>query len=616
MSAKHRQAAAQDRAYQAQYQAQRQLAGHALLGGLVDHAYIWPDEDHSHCPAGGGLVAQAPGTLWLHPTRMLDVACWRWLLAHGLLYFGLERFEPDRALWPQWSAACDVVIVRLLRALRVGQPPDGLHLPDDLPGWDEAQWYRHFCEHGVPDWALSLSPAGPTQPGMLPPESRAGLGPQPRWVPGHQQKGWGQRLAEGMARAVQQAVEAAGGSTGRASGPRSLSQASEQARSWFISSFPLLGAMVSSFEFIEDAELCRREEISVAAVDELARCIYLNPAAGLSADERRFVIAHEVLHVALRHLARRRGRDPYLWNVACDFVVNAWLIDMAVGTPPAIGLLHDAQLHGLSVESVYDRITSDLRRARKLATLAGRQGDMLERRIGSHGSDPATQGTDLDAFYRSLLAKGLALHEQQGRGLLPAGLVEEIRALMQPPIPWDVALARWFDRHFPPLERQRSYARPSRRQASTPDIARPRWVSDPRWLEARTFGVVLDTSGSMDRQLLAQALGAIAGYANAREVPAVRVVFCDAAAHDAGYMAADDIAGRVQVRGRGGTVLQPGIDLLQAPGADFPADGPILIITDGHCDVLSIARHHAFVLPAGRRLPFRPWGEVFYLGST
>lgn len=43
---------------------------------------------------------------------------------------------------------------------------------------------------------------------------------------------------------------------------------------------------------------------------------------------------------------------------------------------------------------------------------------------------------------------------------------------------------------------------------------------------------------------------------------AARVVFCDAAQHDAGYLPVTEIAGRVRVHGRGGTVLQPGIDLL------------------------------------------------------
>ena len=64
-------------------------------------------------------------------------------------------------------------------------------------------------------------------------------------------------------------------------------------------------------------------------------------------------------------------------------------------------------------------------------------------------------------------------HEGEGRGLLPSGLVEEIRALAQPPISWDVQLARWFAERFPLVEPVRTYARLSRRQAATPDIPRP-----------------------------------------------------------------------------------------------------------------------------------------------
>ena len=72
------------------------------------------------------------------------------------------------------------------------------------------------------------------------------------------------------------------------------------------------------------------------------------------------------------------------------------------------------------------------------------------------------------------------------------------------------------------------------------------------------------------------------------------MIFCDAKATDAGYLAPDAIAGSVKVTGRGGTVLQPGIDYLEK-ASDFPADGPILIITDGMIeDHLKIRRKHAF----------------------
>jgi hypothetical protein len=71
----------------------------------------------------------------------------------------------------------------------------------------------------------------------------------------------------------------------------------------------------------------------------------------------------------------------------------------------------------------------------------------------------------------------------------------------------------------------------------------------------------------MHRRLLGKALGAVASYAVTRDVSAARVIFCDARARDNGWMHPFDVAGRVQVSGRGGTVLRPGIDLLLAAPA-------------------------------------------------
>ncbi|AIQ62480.1 hypothetical protein PSTEL_04540 [Paenibacillus stellifer] len=103
-----------------------------------------------------------------------------------------------------------------------------------------------------------------------------------------------------------------------------------KARNWFISSYPLMGAMAADFRIIEDPVLCNRLSISVAAVDAEAKEIFMDPAAGLDEQECRFVLAHEFLHVGLRHHACAEGRDPYLWNVACDYVINQWLIEMGL----------------------------------------------------------------------------------------------------------------------------------------------------------------------------------------------------------------------------------------------------------------------------------------------
>jgi predicted metal-dependent peptidase len=586
------------------------VLAHPIFGPLARRVTWVRAATVSQCPAAGWLVVLRNHCIHVHPKRNAPAGEWAFVLARGVLGYAMEQFQPDRGDWSQWCAACDVATTRFLASVKFGECPADMQMPADAPAWDEERWYRQFCESGVPSWAESMGLAGPRATSLQAPEDWPERPATPRWAPAPAQDSWSEVFAAGIANSVAQAVEIAAGTREALGGdarsaPRSTT---ERARSWFISSFPLLGSMVAAFNILEDAELCRREEIMVGAVDETLRTIYLNPAAGLTEQETRFVIAHEILHVALRHMGRRQGRDPYLWNVACDYVINDWLIQMQVGSAPALGLLYDPDLRGLSAEEVYDRIAVDLRRMRKLLTLAGRQGDMLDRRLCNER--PAY--TDLDAFYKEQLGKGLMLHESQGRGLLPAALLEEIRALLQPPIPWEVELARWFDHHFPPIETRRTYTRLSRRQSATPDIPRPQVGPDPRWLEGRTFGVVLDTSGSMDRHTLAKALGSIAGYAQAKDVPAVRVVCCDAAPYDLGYLEAQDIAHRVEIKGRGGTVLQPAITLLEN-SADFPENGPLLIITDADCDRLSVRRSHAYLLAAGRRLPFTPRGDVFYM---
>ena len=562
------------------------LAEHPVFSLLHQRARIYRHEGGTGYPRKGWAVVTSNGDIYVHPTHYADSKEWVYILIHCLLHLGFGHFQ-QRDEQAVWNVACDIFVARFMQDLKLGAPLVEMSARiTDLPRSEEGL-YQYFCEQGIPDELKVYSTAGAGVEDMFfAPEP-----PFPHWYGSNLnwQELFGLGLANGVARAVDYAAGKINSMSAYASTKKS---ASERARSWFVSSYPLLGALATGFKIIEDPLLCQHWQITVAAVDAEASELFMNPAAGLDEEECRFVMAHELLHVALRHHVRRQGRDPYLWNVACDYVINHWLREMQVGIPPAFGMLYDPDLKGLSAESVYDRIVGDLRRYRKLATLRGfGLGDMLE------PTKPDwwfKEGMSLDEFYRRALLQGLEYCRSSGRGYLPAGLIEEILALNQPPISWDVELARWFDEYFPPIEHRRTYARPSRRQSSTPDIPRPRYVPDDRIEQSRTFGVVLDTSGSMDRQLLGKALGAIASYSIAREVSHVRVVFCDADPYDQGYMAPEDIAGRVKVRGRGGTILQPGIHLLEHAD-DFPDNGPMLIITDTYCDRLTVRRDHAYL---------------------
>ncbi len=591
----------EDAAAKAFWEAYNALCVHPLFAPLTRYTHVKREKNNS-CPRDGWAVVSGNGWIQPHPTRLAPKEEWMYVLAHCVLHLAF-RHTAGRIQEKEWTAACDVFIFQFLRDLRFGTPPPEFRTPLEISGQSEGALYERFKNSGIPKGCDGLSMAGPFVCDMLP-------GSASTWG---RDVDWEKCFAKGLAQATASAVNVAAGLEPYLGAEEShhLQSAAQKARRWMISSYPLLGSMAIAFELIEDPQVCARLDVRIAAVNAELKEVYVNPAGIVDEMDCRFILAHEFLHVGLRHQMRRQGRDPYLWNVACDFVINDWLIEMGVGQVPSGGLLYDPQLKGLSAEAVYDRIVTDMRKFRKLATLRGNCdcGDMIDDRDEKWWR--SKDATSLDDFYRQCLAEGLAYHQASGRGLLPASLVEEIRALTQPPIPWDVELAQWFDSFFPPREKHRSYARPSRRQASTPDIPRPRYV--PAEMDsARTFGVVLDTSGSMDRELLGKALGAIASYSIAREVPYVRVVHCDAMAYDQGYMAPEAIADRVQIRGRGGTVLQPGIDMLES-AKDFPEKGPILIITDGFCDRFKCKREHAVLLPEGHYLPVSDVGKVFRL---
>lgn len=560
------------------------------------------------------------GKIYLNKDFQLNAGQWAFVIAHCYLHLAFGHFDAEKipgcgmediqennqkknTFDPfLWNEACDIYIQRFLTDIKFGEPlyQGREQIPTDLKDEQSIYWYL-WSEKTVTREQMY----GTAAKNAL---DMHGL-EKPIIYKKKEENKYAVRFAYMLTVSVRHAVSDAGGSSSRIF--RSLAVA--RAAKWFPDHYPLLGALASAFEIVDDYRVCQEKNIQIAAVNIGERKIYANPTCGYTQEEWKFVLAHEYLHAGLEHDKRSRGRDHYLWNIACDFVVNGWLQEMRIGQMPQNGLMYDETLKGFSAESVYDMLVHNIRKYAKMQTFRGYDcGDIFTGNEKA-GFQADHDFTTVDEFCKNALQQGLEYQQTYGRGYIPAGLIEEIRALAMPAIPWDVELARWLDHFVESLEKHRTYARVSRRQASTPKIPRPGYRKREINEDSRTFGVVIDTSGSMSTKMLGQALGAVASYAVSREVPFVRVVFCDAAAYDAGYLAPEDIAGSVEVKGRGGTVLQPGIDLLEQ-AQDFPKDGPILIITDGMIEKsLQIHRQHAFLLLQGKDLPFVSKGKVFHM---
>jgi predicted metal-dependent peptidase len=112
------------------------------------------------------------------------------------------------------------------------------------------------------------------------------------------------------------------------------------------------GTLICATPIIEATHI-RGQRIDTMATDYKA--IYYNPAFvdTLTVGEVKGVLCHEVMHIAYGHSLRRNGRDPFLWNVACDYAINPLILKGKMILPK--DCLNDPQYSGMSAEEIYLR---------------------------------------------------------------------------------------------------------------------------------------------------------------------------------------------------------------------------------------------------------------------
>jgi predicted metal-dependent peptidase len=362
--------------------------------------------------------------------------------------------------------------------------------------------------------------------------------------------------------------------------------------------------------------------------------LVVNPAFAerLKEHELIFVLAHELLHLALRTHDRARGSRHLEFNYAHDYIINDILrTELGVATVPAGGL----DMPGASRRSAEEIVLEMRRNAADMpsrsavfegeATTIGRvfgprgrgepgaegeatreAGDVLDGQqekamFPDEVADQAEQaGTIKDAASASL-AMARAVGALRGlRGDAPGAtsqVVAALRGIYR--TPWEVALQRWMESVAPG---ERTFSRPSRRGADRSDVVLP-----GRRREGWMLNVIVDTSGSMAEEI-PRALGAIADFCDAVAVDQVRLLQCDVAVTSDELLSPSEL-GEYQVSGYGGSDLTPAMERLAAD----PQVRAAAIVTDGEIEYPKEPMPYAvlWVLPPGRSVAFHPpYGRV------
>ena len=75
----------------------------------------------------------------------------------------------------------------------------------------------------------------------------------------------------------------------------------------------------------------------------------------LDDDELIFLMGHEVLHNVYDHMDRRGNRDPRLWNIANDYVVNMDLVENNIGKRiTKVNICFDYKYQNWISDEIYD----------------------------------------------------------------------------------------------------------------------------------------------------------------------------------------------------------------------------------------------------------------------
>ncbi|MGY8866501.1 MAG: vWA domain-containing protein [Methylophagaceae bacterium] len=284
---------------------------------------------------------------------------------------------------------------------------------------------------------------------------------------------------------------------------------------------PFFGNMATRLQ-IKSAD----DWLPTAAVD--GRNLYFNTQFfnAMSNKEIEFVIAHEILHCVFDHLGRRDDRDPTIYNIAADYIVNNLLVRDSIGTKPTfIDCYQDFKYETWSSEAVYDDI---FEQAKKNGEEFLKQlGEMLDEHIdweggGNEGqgqsngsadnkeskSQPVYSKEDLKKIKDEIKENMISAAQSAGAGNTPGEVQRMIKELTEPKMNWRELLRQQIQST---VRNDYTFSRPSRKSQMTGAI-----LPGMNFSETIDLAVAIDMSGSIGdvqgRDFLSEVKGIMEEY--------------------------------------------------------------------------------------------------------
>ena len=212
-------------------------------------------------------------------------------------------------------------------------------------------------------------------------------------------------------------------------------------------------------------------------------------------EEITYLYAHTLLHIVLKHPYRQKRRDSYIWNQACDIVINNILADFKnIGHMPG-DELHDEEMKDKCVEEVYEKIYKEQKEDELKVTPDESKLDLqeVEDENTSSGEREKLDGIIIQAL--SIAKKSSSQYR---------AMAVEIDTLIKPEINLQDALKEYLISSL--FEKKSTYSKPNRRFIHTGLYLPGNEKSD----EFLDVFIALDSSSSVTLDEYKKFLGVVA----------------------------------------------------------------------------------------------------------
>ena len=285
---------------------------------------------------------------------------------------------------------------------------------------------------------------------------------------------------------------------------------------------PFFGNMATRLQI-----LAADDWLPTAAVD--GRNLYYNTQFfnAMTNKEIEFVIAHEILHCVFDHLNRRGDRNPMLYNISADYIVNNLLVRDRIGEKPKIvDCFQDFKYEGWTSEEVYDELFKEAQKNfEDFMEQLEAEGEMLDEHLDAETGDGESEsdvGEEKDSNGNKVSKKKPKYSKEEmkkikdeikeaminaaqsaGAGNVPAGVQRMIKELTEPKMNWRELLRQQIQST---IKNDYTFMRPSRKGWHTGAV-----LPGMNFDHSIDIAVSLDMSGSIGNEQAKDFLSEVKG---------------------------------------------------------------------------------------------------------